>query len=92
MLRATFLKVAETPIFIAFLTNSVFKANLDQIITPQKAKLGHNSTPTALYICCKVKIWSKICLFISYKLVQVVLFFCFLFSQISFALQKEEDS
>ena len=39
-----------------------------------------------VYICCRVKHWSKVCLFCVKKLVH----FC-LFLKISFSLQKEED-
>ena len=58
-LRAIFFyrKCAETPIFIVFLTNNVFKkANLAQLITLKMAKLGpDNNSTTYIYICCKVK-------------------------------------
>ena len=30
-----------------------------------------------IYICCRVKMWSKICLFLSQNVVQVFSFFCF---------------
>ena len=56
-------KGAETPIFIVFLQTVLKKTNLAQIITLQMAKLGPENNSTAyiyIYICCKVKKWSKI--------------------------------
>ena len=45
-------KRAETPIFIVFFGNRCFgkKANLDQIITSKRAKLGPDNNTTAIYI------------------------------------------
>ena len=42
-----------------------------------------------IYICCSVKMWSKICLFLSQNVVQVFSFFLFCFSKIFFFLQGE---
>ena len=71
------------------------KANLAQIITPQKTKLGSDNNTTAniyiyIYICCRVKTLSKNGLFLSQNLVQVFsFFFFFCFSKIFFFLQGE---
>ena len=46
------------PLFYSVLL-TVFLINLDQIITPQKAKLGPDNISTAyIYICCRRGIWS----------------------------------
>ena len=54
-LRAMFFqaKSAGTPIFIVLVTDRALKTNLDQIITPEKAKLG----PASLALS-GVIIWS----------------------------------
>ena len=43
------------------------------------------------YICCRVKTWSKICLFLSQNLVQVFSFFSFFVFQKSSSFCREND-
>ena len=50
-------KSAETPNFVVFLTDSVLKKTyLDQMIAPEKAKLGPDNNTTA-YACMCIYIY-----------------------------------
>ena len=61
------------PLFYSVFDKQCYKkTNLEQIIAPRKAKLGPDNSPIYIYIlchschiyiCCRVKNWSKICLF-----------------------------
>ena len=49
------------------------------------------STLQHIYICCRVKTWSKICLFLSQNLVQVFSFFSFFVFQKSSSFCRENE-